>query len=104
MAALLTAYHFFLRRSGLPLWSFHREEAKFYLLWLVMLLISALIAAPLALQFVHPGVSIRDLFGFVHRFSGYFLTCLCSSIGLLALYLKIMPRSESDSREANSGQ
>lgn len=104
MAALLIAYRHFLGRRELPLWSFRREEAKYYGLWLVMLLLSAVIAAPLTLRFIQPGPSLRDLFGFIHRFSGYFLTSLCSMIALLALYRKIISRSESQPRAANDRQ
>jgi hypothetical protein len=68
---------------------FTPTERKYYLLWLVAVLVSAFIAAPLTFKFISPGPTLADFFGFCHRFAGYFLTCLCAFVALVAVLIKL---------------
>jgi len=88
MASLVYAYWQFLRREQAPLWSLQRRDTKIYLLWAGMFLVATIIAVPFTLQFASPTKSLPELFDFVHRFSGYFLTALCGLIVLVCITVK----------------
>ncbi len=89
MLALLIAYWKFIRRQKAPLLAFDQSNLKYYLLWAAMIILSAIIATPLTLQFIDPTLSIHEFLGFSHRFAGYFLTCLCISLTFVSVYLKL---------------
>lgn len=76
MLVLLVAYTGFLRGKKLPLWSFARSEARFYLFWAVVLPLPVLAAVPITIHFVHTESSWDQPWFIFHVFSEYYLMIL----------------------------
>ena len=88
MLVLFVAYLKFLKHGRSIGWLYQPGELAYYLLWLSMFVVSALVAFPLALQFASFLGSVDERLAFLHRFAGYFIAT--ASFGVFAITLGSM--------------
>lgn len=92
LLALTFSYLQFLKARRSSGWFYQCGELRYYLLWLAVLLISGLVAIPLALQFANLAGSIDERLAFLHRFSGYYIAIFGGGIILVTLASKWQER------------
>jgi len=89
MVALVGAYVNFLRSQRSSGWLYQSGELSYYLLWIVVLLISGLTAIPLTLQFSTFAGTLDERMYFLHRFAGYYIAAAACGIVLVTLGSKL---------------
>jgi hypothetical protein len=87
-AALTVAYLSFLRRTKTNSNTPTQNERKRYWLWTMVLLLPVFIAVSITSFQERIGLSIRDVFLFLHRFLANYLMCLVAGIVSISFCLK----------------